>query len=118
MRAFLRWATTTGRHAIVEPRESQVEPVRSVGGRPRGTAYRSRAVGPLRPWQVRDRLFTPRGRHGVDAAEVRALLDRVADDLTALYAEVARTHAEADRIKAALREWQTAAARRELAGAR
>ncbi|WP_416900734.1 DivIVA domain-containing protein [Micromonospora echinospora] len=75
-------------------------------------------VGPLRPWQVRDRLFTPRGRHGVDAAEVRAFLDRVADDLTALYAEVARTHAEADRIKAALREWQSEIARRELASIR
>ncbi|MEU3455812.1 DivIVA domain-containing protein [Micromonospora sp. NPDC006766] len=72
----------------------------------------------MRPWQVRDRLFTPRGRRGVDAAEVRQFLDRVADDLTALYAEVARTHTEADRIRTALRDWQTEAARRRLAGAR
>ncbi|WP_232624714.1 DivIVA domain-containing protein [Micromonospora sagamiensis] len=107
-----------GRHAIVTVRQSPAQPVRPGGGRPRGTAYRSGAVGPLRPWQVRDRLFTPRGRHGVDATEVRAFLDRVADDLTALYAEVARTHAEAERIRTALREWQTEVARRELAGAR
>nr|WP_308472697.1 DivIVA domain-containing protein [Micromonospora yangpuensis] len=83
----------------------------------RGTAYRSVVAGPLRPWQVRERLFTARGRYGVDAAEVRAFLDRVADDLAGLYAEVAVTHAEADRIRDALRQWQTEMAR-DLAGVR
>lgn len=75
-------------------------------------------VGSLRPWQVRRRLFTPRGRHGVNAAEVRAFLDEVADDLAACYAEVARAHAEADRVRKALREWQTEMTRRGLAGVR
>ncbi|WP_091459167.1 DivIVA domain-containing protein [Micromonospora inyonensis] len=99
--------------------ESQREPVRSEAPSGRGTAYRSRAAGPLRPWQVRDRLFTPRGRHGVDAAEVRIFLDRVADDLAACYAEVARAHAEADRVREALRQWQTEMAQRgSMAGAR
>ncbi|SCL51138.1 DivIVA domain-containing protein [Micromonospora yangpuensis] len=86
--------------------------------RPCGTPYRSVAGGRLRPWQVRDRLFTPRGRHGVDAAEVRAFLDRVADDLAACYAEVAATHERADRIRDALREWQSEQARRALASIR
>ncbi|MFI6824083.1 DivIVA domain-containing protein [Micromonospora sp. NPDC050187] len=123
MRAFLRRTAKVGRHAITGSRESHPESVRpshgrSGGGKPRGTAYRSSAAGSLRPWQVRDRLFTPRGRRGVDAVEVRHFLDRVADDLTALYDELARTQQEADHIKTALREWQTQAARRELAGAR
>ncbi|WP_423791035.1 DivIVA domain-containing protein [Micromonospora cathayae] len=103
-------------HAILSSRESHRNSLRLESGR--GTAYRSRGAGPLRPWQVRDRLFTPRGRHGVDAVEVRAFLDRVADDLAACYAEVARAHAEADRVREALRQWQSEMARRELAGIR
>ncbi|WBB82383.1 DivIVA domain-containing protein [Micromonospora sp. WMMD882] len=101
-----------------EPWESHAESGRPDAAEARGTAYRSAVPGPLRPWQVRGKLFTPRGRHGVDAAEVRHFLDRVADDLTACYAEVARAHAENDRIKTALRQWQSELARRELAGIR
>lgn len=118
MRALFGWTSKIGRHANRGAWESRLESARTDGGKPRGTAYRSRGAGPLRPWQVRDRLFTPRGRRGVDAVEVRQFLDRVADDLAALYDEVARAHAEADRIKTALRDWQTEAARRTLAGAR
>lgn len=119
MFAFLRRALVFRLRAIVESWESHAKSARPDAPDARGTAYRSRGGGPLRPWQVRDRLFTPRGRHGVDAAEVRAFLDRVADDLAACYAEVARAHAENDRIKTALREWQTDLARRGArAGAR
>jgi DivIVA domain-containing protein len=72
------------------------------------TDYRSSSCRPLRPWQVRDRLFTPRGRHGLDAAEVHKFLGRVAGDLEILYAELARSRDENWRIKEKLREWQRA----------
>ena len=52
--------------------------------RPRGGTYRSVAYLPLRPGQVRTRTFTMR-RRGADPVEVAAFLDRVADDLEALY---------------------------------
>ncbi len=74
-----------------------------------GTAYRSASYAPLRPWQVRSRRFTPVGfRHrGVDAGEVGEFLDRVADDLANVYAELARTREQNGRIKDALRRWQS-----------
>lgn len=82
--------------------------------------YRSASCLPLRPWQVRERLFTLRGRHGVDAAEVHNFLGHVADDLEILYAELARSRDENWRIKEKLREWQSAQrpTMRELAGLR
>jgi DivIVA domain-containing protein len=75
------------------------------------TCYRSAAYTPLRPWQVRGRTFTPRGRGGVDAVEVREFLDRIADDLATAYAAVAASRDEAARVKAALRQWQSRQAR-------
>jgi DivIVA domain-containing protein len=72
--------------------------------------YRSASCGPLRPWQVRNRLFTIT-RHGLDPDEVDAFLDRVADDLAGVYAELARSREETARIKNALRQWQTEQAR-------
>lgn len=75
------------------------------------TCYRSATYRPLRPWQVRGWAFTPRGRRGVDAIEVRNLLDRVADDLAAAYASVAASREEAARVKDALRQWQSRQAR-------
>ncbi|MGW1056485.1 DivIVA domain-containing protein [Micromonospora rubida] len=65
-----------------------------------------RSYLPLRPWQVRSRTFTPR-RRGADPAEVAEFLDRVAADLAAAYAALARSREEVARIKAALREWQS-----------
>ncbi|MER5700615.1 DivIVA domain-containing protein [Micromonospora sp. NPDC002296] len=82
--------------------------------RPPAGAYRSYL--PLRPWQVRSRTFTPR-RRGADPVEVAEFLDRVAADLAAAYAALARSREEVARIKAALREWQSrqAPAARDLA---
>ncbi|WP_435818667.1 DivIVA domain-containing protein [Micromonospora aurantiaca (nom. illeg.)] len=71
-----------------------------------GGAYRSASYLPLRPWQVRGHSFRP-CRRGLDPAEVAAFLDRVAGDLAAAYAEVARSRDETARIKGALREWQS-----------
>ncbi|MCZ7426434.1 DivIVA domain-containing protein [Micromonospora sp. WMMA1949] len=80
-------------------------------------AYRSASYLPLRPWQVRGRCFATR-RRGLDPAEVAAFLDRVAGDLAAAYAEVARSREETALIKSALREWQSrqAPSMRDLAG--
>ncbi|MFC0005152.1 DivIVA domain-containing protein [Micromonospora siamensis] len=74
--------------------------------RPSAGAYRSTTYLPLRPWQIRTRTFSAR-RHGLDPVEVATFLDRVAGDLAAAYAEVARSREEAARIKAALRDWQS-----------
>jgi DivIVA domain-containing protein len=87
------------------------------GSRPRslavGSAYRSAAYAPLRPWQVRGRRFgsTRLGRRGLDPDEVHEFLDRVSDDLAAVYAELARSREETARIKEALRQWQSRQAR-------
>ena len=60
---------------------------------------------------------TSLGRRGVDPAEVREFLDRVADDLALVYAELAQTREQNARIKEALRRWQSrqAPSMRELA---
>ncbi|MDG4763611.1 DivIVA domain-containing protein [Solwaraspora sp. WMMD406] len=75
----------------------------------RRTAYR-----PIRPWQIRAHRFptaTRRGGgRGLDPGEVTAFLDRVAHDLGILYAELDRTIEQNDRIKDALRRWQTSQA--------
>lgn len=73
------------------------------------TCYRSAAYHPLRPWQVRERRFrsTPLGRRGLDPQEVGEFLDRVAGDLAAVYDALAQSRRETDRIKDALRRWQS-----------
>lgn len=75
--------------------------------------YRSASYLPLRPWQVRERRFRPTGlgRRGLDPQEVGEFLDRVAGDLAAAYNQVARSRQETDRIKDALRRWQSEQAR-------
>ncbi|SCF44480.1 DivIVA domain-containing protein [Micromonospora mirobrigensis] len=75
--------------------------------------YRSAAYHPLRPWQVLDRqiLSTRLGRRGLDPREVREFLDRVAGDLAAVYDALAQSRGETDRIKNALRRWQSEQAR-------
>ncbi|GAB3182017.1 DivIVA domain-containing protein [Micromonospora palomenae] len=77
------------------------------------TCYRSAAYHPLRPWQVRERRFrsTPLGRRGLDPGEVREFLDRAASDLAAVYDALAQSRRETDRIKDALRRWQSEQAR-------
>ncbi|MDG4764092.1 DivIVA domain-containing protein [Solwaraspora sp. WMMD406] len=73
---------------------------------------RSAAYRPIRPWQVRNQRFRPVGvtARGLDPVEVGAFLDRVAHDLGVLYAELDRTWEQNDRIKDALRRWQSAQA--------
>ncbi|MEU8259179.1 DivIVA domain-containing protein [Micromonospora sp. NPDC048999] len=85
-------------------------PQRSASG---PTCYRSAAYHPLRPWQVRGQRFrsTPMGRRGLDPGEVTEFLDRVAGDLAAVYDALAQSRRETDRIKDALRRWQSEQAR-------
>lgn len=82
--------------------------------------YRSAAYSPLRPWQVRQRRFrtTGFGRRGLDPEEVHEFLDRVADDLAAVYDALGSSRQETVRFRDALRRWQSEQARRANAGAR
>lgn len=68
--------------------------------------YRAASYRPMRPWQVRGRRFTMTWR-GLKPEEVTAFLDRVADDIGCLHAELARSREETARIKDALRRWQS-----------
>ena len=74
-----------------------------------GNNMRSAAYRPIRPWQVRNQRFRPAGvaARGLDPVEVGAFLDRIAYDLGVLYAELDRTWEQNNRIKDALRRWQT-----------
>ncbi|WP_326549751.1 DivIVA domain-containing protein [Micromonospora sp. NBC_01813] len=70
--------------------------------------YYGRPVRPsISPGLVRDRQFGDRVRRGCDPTEVRAFLHVVADELTALRAELRSTQDENARIKQALRDWQS-----------
>ncbi|MBO4208113.1 DivIVA domain-containing protein [Micromonospora echinofusca] len=71
-----------------------------------GHHYRSTAYRPLCASQVRQQRFGQR-RYGLDPAEVDGFLHRIADELTALHAELTRTREENTRIKGALRDWQS-----------
>ncbi|MER5454630.1 DivIVA domain-containing protein [Micromonospora sp. NPDC002389] len=77
------------------------------------TTYRSAASTGLLPWQVRGRRFRRvwPGRRGLAPDEVYAFLDRVAGDLAAVQQALAESRRETARIKAALRDWQSAQAR-------
>ncbi|ROO63311.1 DivIVA domain-containing protein [Micromonospora sp. Llam0] len=61
----------------------------------------------ISPGLVRDRSFGDRVRRGCDPVEVRAFLHLVADELTALRAELRSTQDENMRVKQALRDWQS-----------
>jgi hypothetical protein len=56
---------------------------------------------------VRERCFTLR-HHGVDPAEIRAFLHRVADDLAVAQTALVAAQEENVRIKKVLRSWQSA----------
>ncbi len=71
-----------------------------------GTEYRSSSYVPLGPWQVRGRRFST-ARRGLHPEEVATFLDRVANDLARVYAELARSQEENRRVKDALRQWQS-----------
>ncbi|TCB92124.1 DivIVA domain-containing protein [Micromonospora zingiberis] len=79
----------------------------------RGNVYGSRPPR-LHPSDVRDRQFpvVGFGRRGLDQEEVRQFLYRVARELAILYQDLARLDDENVRLKRALRDWQTAQARR------
>ncbi|MEU9510487.1 DivIVA domain-containing protein [Micromonospora sp. NPDC048170] len=76
------------------------------GGQPRPAGHPNR----LTPHEVRTREFTAR-RRGVDPVEVREFQARVADELATLNETVRQLSQENDRIKRALRDWQTMHAR-------
>ncbi|MDT0530653.1 DivIVA domain-containing protein [Micromonospora sp. DSM 115977] len=64
----------------------------------------------MTPHEVRTREFAAR-RRGVDQVEVREFQARVADELTMLNETVRLLSQENDRIRRALRDWQTLHAR-------
>ncbi|WP_435818229.1 DivIVA domain-containing protein [Micromonospora matsumotoense] len=78
----------------------------SPGRRNSGQHYRSAVHRPLCASQVRQQWFG-RSRNGLDPGEVDGFLHRIADELTGLHAELARTREENARIKGALRDWQS-----------
>lgn len=76
------------------------------GAQPHPAGY----PGRLTPYEVRTREFAAR-RRGVDQAEVREFQARVADELAMLNETVRLLSQENDRIRRALRDWQTLHAR-------
>ena len=64
----------------------------------------------LTPHEVRPHAFDAR-RQGVDPAQVREFQALVADELTELHRRVRLLAQENDRLKRALRDWQTMHAR-------
>ncbi|MFY1704603.1 MULTISPECIES: DivIVA domain-containing protein [Micromonospora] len=74
-----------------------------------GAVYRSRNCVPLLPTQVRQWRFgrTRFGRRGLDPAEVRRFVDRVAGELAAAQEAAERARGEAYQVKEALRRWQS-----------
>ncbi|MEU4553803.1 DivIVA domain-containing protein [Micromonospora violae] len=76
------------------------------GGRPYPAGY----PGRLTPHEVRTREFAA-CRRGVDPDEVREFQARVSDELAMLNETVRLLSQENDRVKRALRDWQTMHAR-------
>jgi DivIVA domain-containing protein len=75
---------------------------RSNGGR--NGVRRSRLTGSA----VRAMRFLPRRwRRGLDPDEVHGYLERVADEIDELHRELRMAWTEADRVRNALREWQS-----------
>ncbi|MGW0433726.1 DivIVA domain-containing protein [Micromonospora sp. NPDC003197] len=78
--------------------------------------YRSRNGGPLGPDGIRRvRLsYTGLGRRGYQPAQVDALLARLAAETADRCHQIRLLQAENDRIKNALRTWQTEQANRRF----
>ncbi|MFC0508243.1 DivIVA domain-containing protein [Micromonospora costi] len=60
----------------------------------------------LHPHQVRAAAFDTRWR-GLDPDQVYAYLNRAADELERLHRELTTANTEAERIRQALRQWQS-----------
>ncbi|MFV2088305.1 DivIVA domain-containing protein [Micromonospora sp. LOL_021] len=97
------------RHNNRRPTDAAAGPRPSVRPAPNAAGHLyGRAVRPsISPGLVRDRSFGDRVRRGCDPVEVRAFLHLVADELTALRAELGSTQEENARLKQALRDWQS-----------
>ncbi|MFG3601065.1 DivIVA domain-containing protein [Micromonospora chersina] len=75
-----------------------------------GQLYGTGLPARLTPHEVRTRTFDPR-RRGVDPDQVREFQTLVADELTDLHRRVRLLSEENERLKRALRAWQTIHAR-------
>ncbi|MFV2083975.1 DivIVA domain-containing protein [Micromonospora sp. LOL_021] len=104
------------RRLLAEIARHNQRPIDAAAGQRRPVRRAPNAVGhlygrPVRPsispGLVRDRRFGDRVRRGCDPTEVRTFLHLVADELTALRAELAATRDENMRVKQALRDWQS-----------
>ncbi|MEV6813507.1 DivIVA domain-containing protein [Micromonospora sp. NPDC051296] len=76
------------------------------GGQPYGTGRPAR----LTPHELRTRTFAPR-RRGVDPDQVREFQTTVADELADLHQQIRTLAQENERLKRALRDWQSMHAR-------
>ncbi|MEG3632460.1 DivIVA domain-containing protein [Micromonospora palythoicola] len=76
------------------------------GGQPYGTGHPAR----LTPHEVRTRTFDRR-RRGVDPDQVREFQAMVADELADLHRQFRTVAQENERLKRALRDWQSMHAR-------
>lgn len=75
-----------------------------------GRIYLTGLPARMTPHEVRTHAFDPR-RRGVDPDQVREFQARVADELTEVHRQVRLIAQENDRLKRALRDWQTMHAR-------
>ncbi|MBL6278191.1 DivIVA domain-containing protein [Micromonospora fiedleri] len=75
-----------------------------------GRLYGTGLPARLTPHEVRTRSFDPR-RRGVDPDQVREFQNRVAGDLVDLHRHIRTLAEENERLKRALRDWQTMHAR-------
>lgn len=71
-----------------------------------GIYHAAAARPPLTVGQIRTHQFSG-VRRGLDPTEVRSFLYQVADELAEVRAELSRTRTENNRIKRALRDWQS-----------
>ncbi|MBY8872329.1 DivIVA domain-containing protein [Micromonospora sp. PLK6-60] len=60
----------------------------------------------LQAYQIRAAVFDTRWR-GLDPAQVHAYLTRAADELDRLHRDLTTANTEAERIRQALRQWQS-----------
>ncbi|HEX5597314.1 MAG TPA: DivIVA domain-containing protein [Micromonosporaceae bacterium] len=74
-------------------------------------AFHARAVSRLNPATIRTREF-PTKRRGLNPDDVKMFLAEVAGEIAALHRELAIVQQENDRLKTALRDWQTQQATR------